>query len=211
MGWTGRICGAALWALMGFGPAFAAPAASADFGAQLPSPDTRYVAQWVLQSDDHRGLPFVIVDKKDARVYVFESSGRLVGASPVLLGQTLGDSSAPDVGAHTQTGIVPVSERTTPAGRFVSEPGLNLDGEHVVWIDYGSAFALHRLRPGATRQERELRLASTTPGDHRVSLGCVVVPVAFYTGVVQPLLGRNRGVIYVLPEEVSVREKFNAL
>ena len=211
MGWTGRVWGAALWALMGFAPAFAAPAANVDFGAQQPSPDTRYVVQWVLQSDDHRGLPFVIVDKKDARVYVFESSGRLLGASPVLLGQTLGDSSAPEVGAHTQTGIVPVSERTTPAGRFVSEPGLNLDGEHVVWIDYGSAFALHRLRPGATRQERELRLASTTPGDHRVSLGCVVVPVAFYTGVVQPLLGRNRGVIYVLPEEVSVREKFNAL
>ena len=30
--------------------------------------------------------------------------------------------------------------------------------------------------------------------------GCVVVPVAFYQAVVQPLLGSQRGVVYVLPE-----------
>src|SRR6185369_1014248 len=202
---------AALWALMGLGQAFAARDAIVDFGAQRPSADARYMAQWVLQSGDHRGRPFVIVDKKDARIYVFESRGRLAGASAALLGQTVGDRSAPDVGEHTQQGIVPVAERTTPSGRFVSEPGTNLDGEHVVWIDYRLALALHRLRPGAARQDREARLASGKAADHRVSLGCVVVPVAFYTDVVQPLLGRRRAVIYVLPEEVSVRETFNSL
>jgi len=210
MGRAGRVLGAAaLWALMGLGQAFAVQETNADFGAQQPSVDARHVAQWVLQSDDHQGRPFVIVDKKDARVYVFESRGRLLGASPALLGQTVGDSSAPGVGEHTQAGNVPLAERTTPSGRFVSEPGTNLDGEHVVWIDYGSAFALHRLRPGAARQDREARLASTSPRDHRVSLGCVVVPVAFYTDVVQPLLGRTRGVIYVLPEESSASETFS--
>jgi hypothetical protein len=212
MGRAGRVLSAAvLWALMGLGQAFAAAQANVDFGAQQPSADARYVAHWVLEGDDHRGRPFVIIDKKDARVYVFESRGRFIGASPVLLGQTLGDSSAPGVGEHTQSGIVPVAERTTPSGRFVSEPGTNLEGEHVVWIDYGSAFALHRLRPGAARQDREARLASVMPGDHRVSLGCVVVPVTFYTDVVQPLLGRTRAVIYVLPEESSARETFKSL
>src|SRR6185369_3688483 len=101
------------------------------------------VAQWALESDDHRGRPFVIVDKKDARVYVFESRGRLLGASPALLGQTLGDSSAPGVGEHTRAGVAPVAEPTTPPASFVPEHATTLEGEHVMWIAYGSAFASH--------------------------------------------------------------------
>jgi hypothetical protein len=196
---------------MGLAPGVAGQAAAADFGEQRASAEARYVAHWVLESDDHGGLPFAIVDKKDARIYVFGSDGQLSGASAALLGQALGDSSAPGVGEHTQAGNVPLLERTTPSGRFMSEPGRNLDGESVVWIDYASAFAIHRVRPGAGRQRREARLASATPRDNRVSLGCVVVPADFYTGVVEPLLGRRRGVIYVLPEERAAREIFNAL
>jgi hypothetical protein len=212
MGRTGRAVGAAaLWAVMALAPALAQQNVEADFGAHRASADARYVASWALESADPAGLPFAIVDKKDARMYVFERGGRLSGVSSVLLGQTPGDGSAPGVGEHTQAGAVPVGERTTPAGRFQSEPGLNLNGEGVVWVDYGAALAIHRLRPGASRQEREARLASATPLDNRASLGCVVVPPDFYDEVVQPLLGRNRGVIYVLPEERPVREVFNSL
>jgi hypothetical protein len=39
-----------------------------------------------------------------------------------------------------------------------------------------------------------------------VSLGCVVVPVTFYADVVQPLLGRSRAVIYVLPEQILLSQ-----
>lgn len=199
-----------LCALVGLAPARAQQKAEADFGEHHASADARYVAHRVLESADHRGLPFVIVDKKEARIYVFEPGGRLSGASSALLGQTRGDYSAPDVGAHTQSGKVPLAERTTPSGRFVSEPGLNRGGEHVVWVDYAAAFAIHRLRPGASRPSREASLASATPGDNRMSLGCVVVPAAFYSRVVQPLLGRDRGVVYVLPEERPVHEMFDA-
>jgi hypothetical protein len=38
-----------------------------------------------------------------------------------------------------------------------------------------------------------------------------VVPVAFYESVVEPLLGKARGVVYVLPETQSVQELFGAL
>jgi len=216
MGRTGRLWGvAALWAAAGWASAGAAAASAsadfADFGNTAASPDARYVASWVLESADHGGQPFAIVDKKDARIYVFDGRGRLSGASAALLGQTSGDQSAPGVGEHTQAGRVPVAERTTPSGRFVSEPGRNLSGEHVVWVDYDAAFAIHRLRPGASLRQREARLASATPQDNRASLGCVVVPVAFYSNVVQPLLGHERAVVYVLPEERSARELFNAL
>jgi transcription elongation GreA/GreB family factor len=212
MGRTGRaVCAAALWAIVGLSQAWAGEHAVPDFGTHRVSADARHVARWILDSSDHRGMPFAIVDKQDARIYVFESSGRLSGASPALLGQARGDQSAPGVGERTQAGDVPVSERTTPSGRFVSEPGRNLDGDHVVWVDYATAFAIHRVREGASRLARQERLASDTPRDNRVSLGCVVVPEAFYSDIVQPLLGRTRAVVYVLPEDRPVSEMFEAL
>jgi hypothetical protein len=70
----------------------------------------------------------------------------------------------------------------------------------VVWIDYDSALAIHRLRPGPSQQHRATRLASADPKARRVSAGCVVVPVAFYEAVVSPVLGRSRAVVYVMPE-----------
>jgi hypothetical protein len=209
MGWLGSAAAAAgLWAGLGLGAAFAQPAGKPDFASQEASGDARFVAEWVMQSADHRGLPFAVVDKKGAQVYVFAGDGRLSGATPALLGQAVGDESAPEVGAHTQAGEVPLHERTTPAGRFVSRPGRNLDGEHVVWIDYAAAVAIHRLRPGASFRSREARLASASASDNRASLGCVVVPAAFYDKVVQPVLGQHRAVIYVLPETRSVRDVF---
>ena len=202
----------ALWALSALLlPAWAQQITRADFGAHEASPDARLVAERVVSSADHGGRPFAIVDKRDARIYVFDALGHLSGASPALLGQASGDDSAPDVGAHTEAGSVPFHERTTPSGRFVSQPGLNLDGDHVVWIDYARALAIHRLRPGAGQMRREALLASATPLDNRASLGCVVVPAAFYDDVVRPLLGRGRGVVYVLPEERPARAMFDAL
>lgn len=213
MGWLGKAAVAAgMWAALFMVPAaWAQPAGKPDFGAHRTSDDARFVADWVMDSADHRGMPFAVVDKRDARIYVFESGGRLSGSAPALLGQALGDDSAPDVGAHTQAGEVPMPERTTPAGRFISQPGRNLDGEHVVWVDYAAAVAIHRVRPGASLRSREARLASATPDDNRASLGCVVVPGAFYDTVVQPVLGRTRAVVYVLPETRPVRDVFGAV
>jgi hypothetical protein len=183
----------------------------ADFGKQQAAAEVRDLARWTLRTADHAGLPFAIVDKKNAHIYVFDRAGRLRGASAILLGQAIGDDSAPNVGEHAQTGTVPLQERTTPAGRFVSEPGRNRQGEQVVWVDYQSAFAIHRLRPGASQRPREIRLASATPLDNRASYGCVVVPVRFYLDVVARLLGQGRGVVYVLPEQGPPRDGLDAL
>lgn len=212
MGRTGKaVAATAMWAILGLSSALGAAGELPDFGTHRASDDAREVARWILGSADHGGMPFAIVDKKDARIYVFDASGRLSGAAPALLGQARGDHSAPGVGERTQAGDVPFDQRTTPSGRFVSEPGRNLDGDHVVWVDYAAAFAIHRVRPGAGRRAREARLASDTPRDNRASLGCVVVPESFYSDVVQPLLGRRRAVVYVLPEERPVRELFETL
>jgi len=216
MGRMRRALWGAAWigaAMMGLGPAMAGQAAATAIstGAETTTDEASALVGWIARSRDNAGLPFAVVDKKAARIQVFDRKGRLAGSSPVLLGQAIGDDSAPGVGEHAQTGNVPFEERTTPAGRFESEPGLNSQGEPVVWVDYEAAFAIHRLRPGASRVPREVRLASLVPADHRVSYGCVVVPEQFYKSVVQRVLGHSRSVVYVLPERRAVQEMFGTL
>lgn len=206
MQWKSRA--AALCVAMAVACAATAGRLDADFERQQPSLDAREVAQWVQETGDAAGRPYLIVDKKAARLFVFEGSGGLLAATPVLLGSALGDDSVPGVGDRAQTGELTAEDRTTPAGRYLTQPGRNLDGEHVVWLDYRAALALHRLRPGRAHQVRSARLESSQPHERRVSLGCVVVPAAFYLEVIEPLLGSRRGVVYVLPETQPARELF---
>ena len=182
--------------------------AAPDFAAERASTDARYAAAWVLAGADNHERPFAVVDKRDARIYVFEASGRLAGASAVLLGVTPGDFS---VGIDRPPASLTLAERTTPAGRFDARPGRNDRGEDIVWIDYASSLAIHRLRPAPLQERRPARLASPSPDDNRISAGCIVVPVAFYEAVVAPTLGSGRSVVYVLPELHPVSGMFEAI
>ena len=174
------------------------------------SPDARQALRWVAESHDNQGLPFVIVDKKGGRIFVFEANGQLRGASPALTGLAPGDQGTPGMEQRSVASLRDY-ERTTPAGRFVSEPGHNLQGEAIVWIDYAAKLAIHRLRPAPAAERRAERLASETPDDNRISMGCVVVPVSFYETVVGPALGKSRSIVYVLPETQPVQRMLGAL
>lgn len=188
----------------------AAGRSSADFAFHSPSADARLVANWVTQAQDNRRLPFVILDKREAMVFVFDANGRIIDASPVLLGAAVGDDSVAGIGERPIDQVHP-SERTTPAGRFVSQPGKNASGESVVWVDYSAAVSMHRVRLVDAKERRLERLASPDPAQRRISYGCINVPVAFYDSVIWPVIGTARGVVYVLPETRTVREVFAGL
>lgn len=177
-----------------------APVPSLAAASQALTSATRKFAAQVLATGDHSQQPFAIVDKRAAVLALFSADGQLLGSSSVLLGSVVGDHPVPGVGDRAQTGHLWPGDATTPAGRFDSAPGHNKAGEDVVWLDYDLALAIHRLRPGAAQADRARRLAAQAPASQRVSAGCIVVPVAFYELVVQPLLGRRAGVVYVLPE-----------
>jgi len=181
----------------------------AEFGTVSPSDDAKYIADWVADSGDNRQLAFAILDKRDARVYVFDPAARLIGSSPVLLGAAAGDDSVAGIGKRPIDQVRP-EERTTPAGRFVSAPGRNASGEDVVWVDYDAAVSMHRVRPVDPKERRLERLASPDPAERRISYGCINVPVAFFNAVVHPVMATGRGVVYVLPERKPVQEAFES-
>ena len=184
----------------------------ADFEKERASRDVRAVADWVVHSTDNRvgdgdTLPFAILDKKDARVYVFEPAGRLRGAAPALLGVGRGDTAKPGIGAQELSGIAP-RDRVTQAGRFVAEIGADTHGEDVLWLDYEGALAMHRVITTVPSQRREHRLATPTPRDNRISFGCINIPVKFYEEIVQTSFAGTQGIVYVLPETKSLRAVF---
>ena len=179
----------------------------ADFGAETISMDARHLANWVADSRDNVGLHFIVVDKREARVYVFGADARLRAASPVLLGSARGDDSVPGIGSRPIAEVRP-EERTTPAGRFIAERGHNLGGEDVVWVDYDEAVSMHRVRATNPLELRLERLATPTVEDNRISYGCINVPVAFYETYIRPAFAKQRGIVYVLPEVKPLQQVF---
>lgn len=170
------------------------------------SADVRAVVDWVNASGDNHALPFVIVDKVNARVFVFDRQGGLRGAAPALLGLAQGDDSVPGIG-HRKLATITPQERTTPAGRFVAALGRDFE-QDILWIDYDAALSLHRVIVGNPRDRRAQRLASPSPQDNRISFGCINVPAAFYDNLVVPAFKGTVGIVYILPDTKPIRDVF---
>ena len=126
-------------ALIGFGLYFDHEAASApsaqtlaQLRAQLASeraaPEVQQVAVWAVDSSDHAGLPFVVVDKARARLFAFDPQGRLQGSAPVLLGASHQD------GPPTAAML---------AGRFVADLRRSARSEGIVWVRAGVTLSLN--------------------------------------------------------------------
>jgi len=184
----------------------------ARFEGERAARDVREIANWIIRSADNRvgddtTLPFTIIDKKEAKVYVFDATGRLRGAAPVLLGIGRGDTALPGIGARELSAIAP-KDRVTQAGRFIARLGPDSNGEDVLWLDYEDGLAMHRVITSNPRERRLERLNSLTTSDNRISWGCVNIPVKFHENVVRPAFEGTKGIVYVLPENKSLREVF---
>ncbi len=185
------------------------PRRQADFRDDDVSVPARQVVNWVVDSGDNQGLPFMIVDKERARVLMFDSAGQLSGAASALLGMAVGDDTVPGIGKRKLSSIR-VEERTTPAGRFVASLGRNLAGKEILWVDYEAAISLHRVVTGNARERRPERLASPLIADKRISFGCINVPVAFFDNLVLPAFTGTNGIVYTLPETRGIQEVFSS-
>jgi hypothetical protein len=169
------------------------------FQSESASRRTRDMADWVVSSRDNLNMPFAIIDKVNAKVYVFGADGQFYGAAPVLLGLAKGDHSLPGIGKMPMSRIPP-SERTTPAGRFVTQMGRDPKGKETLWLDYQDALSMHAVVKGTARDRRAERLASPSPLDNRISFGCINVPVPFFHDVIATKFSDTAGIVYILPE-----------
>jgi hypothetical protein len=178
----------------------------ADFQQEVASLDARAVVNWVVTSGNNHDLPFMVIDKLKAKVFVFDRQGRLQGSAPSLLGLGRGDESVPGIGQRELATMSP-EERTTPAGRFEAALGHDFE-QDILWIDYDAALSLHRVIAGSPKERRHQRLASPSPLDNRISYGCVNVPAKFYDAIVLPAFTGTVGIVYILPETKPVGEVF---
>jgi hypothetical protein len=179
----------------------------ADFAQELASPEARQLVNWVMEVGDNHRLPFVIVDKVEAKVFVFHANGQLQGAAAALLGLAVGDDSVPGIGKR-KLSTIRTDERTTPAGRFVASLDRNLHGGEILWVDYDAAISLHPVITSNAEERRAERLATPTPLDNRISYGCINVPSAFFKNVVHAAFKGTYGIVYVLPETRSLQQVF---
>ena len=175
------------------------------FGDETASKGAQQVANWVVRSSDNSGVPFVIVDKINAKIFVFDSNGLLLGAAPVLLGLAIGDGSVPGIGDRKLSTLLD-SERTTPAVRFVASLDHNLHGKEIFWVDYDAAISLYPVITTILKNQRLQRLASPSPLERRISYGCINVPSKFYANVVSRAFSGTQGIVYVLPEVRSIED-----
>ncbi|MFC5344135.1 L,D-transpeptidase [Brevundimonas staleyi] len=179
----------------------------ADAVEQGASPAVQQLKSWVLGTDDNQGLPFVLIDKVNAHVFVYGHDGRLLGDTPVLLGLARGDIAPPGIGDRPLSTITP-DERITPSGRYVASLGRNLTEGSVLWIDYAGALSLHPVVTGRPSDRRLERLTTPTSEDNRISYGCVNVPVPFYQQVIATTFRGTVGIVYILPERLPLADVF---
>ena len=173
---------------------------------QTASAEIRTVARWVVDSRDNAGLPFLLIDKVNARVFAFSPAGQLKSDAPVLLGMSRGDRLvAPNSAMMAQMGP---DERVTPAGRFVSRLAIDSHGKELLVLDYEASISLHPVVKGTPKERRAERLGSPTAQDNRISFGCINVPPTFYTNFVSTAFKGTKGIVYVLPEMSSAMAFF---
>ncbi|MDV3456075.1 hypothetical protein RZN05_03705 [Sphingomonas sp. HF-S4] len=187
----------------------------AGHAAAQPKPEasaaTRQVADWIAASGDNRALPYIIIDKANAALFLFDRKGKPLGEAPVLIGIAPGDEASPGVGSKKLAEIGP-AEKTTPAGRFLAKYGLAAGKQKVLWVDYATSVAIHPIPKDASAKERRRqRMLSATPDDNRITFGCINVPVALYTKTVRPLFQKKGGYVYILPDTKPIEEVFPRL
>jgi hypothetical protein len=142
------------------------------------SPEVRQVAAWAIRTNDHRGLPFLVIDQVHARLFAFDGGGRLAGSTPILRN--------------------PVDDELTPAGRFVADSRRSARAGVIVWANEHDTLALDGAPPAQQRDRDPL-----AAGFHRHWGSSLHIASDFYQRHLHAFR-HQASVAYVLPAEPGV-------
>lgn len=161
----------------------------------------------IMNKRDNEGMPFIIIDKKAARLYLYDKNGEIVDESPVLLGMGVGDVFPKEM--HGK----PISQideklRITQAGRFMAQIGYDKKNKKLIWVDYETKLAIHEV-VNVLSQNRMERLNSPSIQDNRITWGCINVPNEIFTKI-NNIFINGKGYVYIVPEIFPCCEVFKS-
>jgi hypothetical protein len=165
-----------------------------DFGGVSYSENVKDASDWILNSSNNEGKPYLVADKVNGLIYVFDKNGKLKKRTYAIFGKDQGDV--------IQDGkfITPAGVYKTSVDNNVSEPYYG--GTTVDFLDKGeTVLAIHRVYLAKPSEKRLDRLKSKDPSDNRISHGCINVTDQIYDNIIYPEFNSaNGGMVYILPE-----------
>ena len=141
------------------------------------------------------GKGFIIADKPNGMIHVFDNAGNVIAQDPALFGKDEGDV------------LVGYPKKITPAGQFKLRAdkwdayagGYTLD----VLTNDGrfDGVAIHAAYFGNLKDRREARLASSTAEDNKISGGCINTSHETFLKKLLPNLNKlDGGMLFILPD-----------
>jgi hypothetical protein len=186
-------------AMQGLDTSAAPPPATAPGGAPALTAAELEISRIAARNGDR---DFIMIDKGPGRVVMFEN-GQPVFAGSALTGMSHADVMPPGLLSKPFSQHMPPEDKITPAGRFtVSEEedphyGPTLSVNEVSNNDWD--IAIHRLWVGPPEERRPERLASSNGAEKHVTWGCIDVPPAIMSRLIQDLPDDEATPLYILP------------
>lgn len=195
--------------------ATAAPAPKSDFRGAAASGNVRTMTQWILNQKDNQGKPFVLAEKTNGLMYLFDGNGVLIKKFPALYGLKPGDTQPTRRANQTFAESKKDTEtHVTPGGKFQaviledsSEEGFDY-GRTIGFSGAGEDFslAIHKLYLAVPSENREGRLASESAADNRISMGCINVSESDMALMLSTF--EQGAFVYVMPETQEGKQLF---
>ncbi len=149
------------------------------------------------------GKGFIIADKPNGMIHVFDKDGNVIAQDTALYGRDVGDVLG---SASSLEG----GKKVTPAGKYALEAVKLRDGgtyaggytlDLVGTNDGTGTIAIHAAYLGNVNEKRLERLASPDVKDNRVSYGCINTSHKTFLDKIIPNINKlNGGMVFVLPD-----------
>lgn len=150
-----------------------------------------------------QGRPFILADKPNGRIFVFDKDGKLITQSDALYGKADGDRMY-----EMMKNIDSMNdfERITPSGIYTLHYANDTNQFQLLETEIkDSIIAIHKVDTSDKSEQRIKRLESKTNKDNRISFGCINTDQKFFNDALIPIRGKlENSFVAVVPDNADV-------